>query len=89
MALAAGSILPQFNAKSYARIIGANERIQVSVMGINSRGKALARNFAAQKYCDVIHICDVDTRAITTCLTALKERQTLKAGNIYRYPHIA
>ena len=33
-------------------------------MGVNSRGKALARNFARQKNCEVLHICDVDSRAI-------------------------
>ncbi|HEA21439.1 MAG TPA: Gfo/Idh/MocA family oxidoreductase [Pricia antarctica] len=79
MAFMAGSILPQFSAKSYANIMGANERINVSVMGVNSRGNALAQNFAAQNNASVIHICDVDSRAITNCLIALKERQTVEA----------
>ena len=79
MVAVAGSLMPAFSAKSYARIIGSNERIQVSVMGVNSRGNALAQNFAAQDNCDVIHICDVDSRAITKCLTALKNRQTIEA----------
>ena len=39
----AGGILPQFNARSYAQILGANENINVSVMGLNGRGTALAR----------------------------------------------
>ena len=79
MAFVAGSLLPQFSAKGYARIIGANERIKVSVMGVNSRGNALAKNFASQNNCDVIHICDVDSRAISKCLTALKDLQTIGA----------
>lgn len=79
MAAVAGSLMPYFNAKSYARIIGSNERIQVSVMGVNSRGNALAQNFATQKSCDVLHICDVDSRAIVKCLTALKVRQNIGA----------
>lgn len=79
MAVVASSLIPSFSAKSYARIIGSNNRIQVSVMGVNSRGSALAQNFAAQDNCDVIHICDVDSRAITKCLTALKNRQTIEA----------
>ena len=74
-ALSVGGILPGFNAKSYARIVGANKKIVVSVMGVNSRGKALARNFAIQNNCEVAHICDVDARAITTCIDALKDRQ--------------
>ncbi|WP_425235463.1 Gfo/Idh/MocA family protein [Ulvibacterium sp.] len=79
MALMAGGILPHFSAKSYARILGANERILASVMGVNSRGNALAQNFAGQDNCDVVHICDVDQRAITKCIDALKARQTVKA----------
>lgn len=79
MALMAGGILPHFSAKSYARILGANERILASVMGVNSRGSALAQNFAGQDNCDVIHICDADKRAITKCIDALKARQTIEA----------
>ncbi len=79
LAFMAGSILPQFSAKSYANILGSNETINVSVMGVNSRGNALAQNFAAQNNSNVIHVCDVDSRAITNCLTALKERQTVEA----------
>ncbi|WP_282159892.1 Gfo/Idh/MocA family protein [Ulvibacterium marinum] len=79
MALVAGGVLPHFSAKSYARILGSNERILASVMGVNSRGNALAQNFASQDNCDVIHICDVDQRAITKCIDALKERQTVGA----------
>jgi len=78
-ALMAGGVLPQFSAQSYARILGANDKVRASVMGVNSRGNALATNFAQQDICDVIHICDVDSRAITKCLTNLKDRQSIKA----------
>ncbi|MBV6640574.1 MAG: twin-arginine translocation signal domain-containing protein, partial [Cyclobacteriaceae bacterium] len=59
--LMAGGVLPAFSAKSYSRIIGANETLNVSVMGVNSRGKSLAQNFARQDNFEVIHICDVDS----------------------------
>ncbi|MDP4186332.1 MAG: Gfo/Idh/MocA family oxidoreductase, partial [Bacteroidota bacterium] len=62
-----GGVLSGFTAKSYNRIIGSNERIKVSMMGVNSRGAALAQNFAKQKDCEIIHICDVDKRAIERC----------------------
>ena len=75
-ALTVGGILPGFSAKSYARIAGANNKIIVSVMGVNTRGKALARNFANQKNCEIAHICDVDSRAITACMEAIKDRQS-------------
>lgn len=78
MAFVAGSVLPQFSAKSYAQIIGSNERINVSMMGVNSRGNALAQNFASQNNCNVIHVCDVDSRAISVCTSALKEHQSNK-----------
>ncbi|GLR16379.1 Gfo/Idh/MocA family protein [Portibacter lacus] len=78
-AMMAGGVLPKFSAKSYDRILGANEKIRASVMGVNSRGNSLATNFAQQDICDVIHVCDVDSRAITNCLTNLKERQSINA----------
>ncbi len=79
--LIVGGILPGFSAQSYARIIGSNENIKVSIMGVNSRGKALAVNFARQKNCEVVHICDVDIRAIEKCNKALQEMQALKPIN--------
>ena len=77
-AISIGGILPAMSAKSYGRIIGSNERIAVSVMGVNSRGKALASNFAQQKDCDVLHICDVDSRAILACQKRLEASQEIK-----------
>jgi predicted dehydrogenase len=76
--LSFGGILPAFSAKSYARIIGSNERIRISVMGVNSRGKALALNFARQENCELAHICDVDSRAILNCQKELETSQDIK-----------
>jgi predicted dehydrogenase len=75
-AISVGGVLPAFSAKSYANIVNANNKIVVSMMGVNSRGKALAKNFARQENCEVAHICDVDSRAITACAEAIKDRQT-------------
>lgn len=75
-AISVGGILPGLTAKSYSNILGANDKIVVSVMGVNSRGKSLAKNFARQENCEVAHICDVDSRAITACAEAIKDRQT-------------
>lgn len=72
-ALSLGGILPGFSSKSYASILGANERIKVSVMGVNSRGGALARNFARQPNCEVLYLADVDHRAIEKCGAAVEE----------------
>ena len=78
LAVSVGGILPAFSAKSYGRIIGSNEKIMVSMMGVNSRGKALAASFAQQKDCEVIHICDVDSRAIEKCKDAVSKHQDIQ-----------
>lgn len=78
-AVSFGGILPAFSAKSYNNIIGANERFRVSMMGVNSRGKALAENFASQHNSEIIHICDVDSRAISACQTAISKFQKTPA----------
>ncbi|HEV7330837.1 MAG TPA: Gfo/Idh/MocA family oxidoreductase [Flavisolibacter sp.] len=62
-AVCIGGILPGFSAKSYAGIIGANDRVRIASMGVNSRGLALGSNFAKQANSEVIYACDVDTRA--------------------------
>ena len=76
--LMAGGILPGFSAESYRRILGANDKIRASIMGVNSRGNALAQNFAFQKDCDLLHICDVDSRAITKCMGNVEKVQDIK-----------
>ncbi|MFC4870812.1 Gfo/Idh/MocA family protein [Negadavirga shengliensis] len=74
-ALSFGGALTGFSAKSYAQIIGANDRIKVSVMGVNGRGNALAQNFARQDNCRIIHICDVDSRAMEKSIAAVGKIQ--------------
>lgn len=75
VAISFGGVLSGFTPKSYAKIIGANDRIKASVMGVNSRGYALAVNFANQENCEVIHICDVDRLASEKCITGVAEVQ--------------
>ena len=77
-ALSLGGILPSFSAKSYQNILGANEKIRVACMGVNSRGLAVGKNFAHQKNCEVLHVCDVDSRAADICIDAIGKIQTTK-----------
>jgi len=77
-AISIGAVLPGFTAESYRRIIGANEKIRTSIMGVNSRGLALAQNFAFQKECDLLHVCDVDSRAMDRCISTVQEVQGFK-----------
>ena len=67
-----GGVLPGFSAKSYARIVGANDRIRVGAAGVNARGFALANNFCKQKNCEVIYVCDVDKRAIEKSIASTR-----------------
>jgi len=77
-AISIGAVLPGFTAESYRRIIGANEKIRTSIMGVNSRGFSLAQNFAFQKECDLLHVCDVDSRAMEKCISKVQEVQGFK-----------
>ncbi len=74
-AVSVGGILPGFGAKSYANIIGANNRIRVASMGVNSRGLAVGTNFARQKNCEVAYCCEVDTRAADKFIDAVEKVQ--------------
>lgn len=49
--------------KSYGRIMGANDRIHVAVMGTNSRGHYLTQKFI-ELGCTVDYVCDVDSRVV-------------------------
>ncbi len=55
-----------------------SDQIAVAVMGVRSRGKALARTFAAAKDCTVSYICEVDDRYVADCLSAVAEYQDVK-----------
>lgn len=73
-----GGILPGFSAKSYGSILGANDRITVASMGVNSRGSALGANFANQPNCEVLYACDVDTRAAEKYISRVEKSQNKK-----------
>ena len=77
-ALTVGGVLPGFSAKSYSNIIGANDKIRVGAIGVNSRGMALATNFAKQQGCEITRICDVDSRAIAKCITSIEKAASYK-----------
>ena len=60
-------------AASYKSVVGANEKIRIGVIGVNSRGRAIAQCLAKLPECEVTCVCDVDTRAIATCQEAVKK----------------
>jgi predicted dehydrogenase len=62
-----------FSAKSYANIVGANERINMAVMGTNGRGAGMAQNFQKFPDTNVIYVCDVEEKALAKGLEAVKK----------------
>ena len=67
--MSVGGVLPGFSASSYSRIVGANELIRLSIVGVNGRGTALSSNFARMPGGEVATICDCDQRAINKCIS--------------------
>jgi hypothetical protein len=71
-----GGTAKGFSAKSYNRIIGANETIRVGVIGVNGRGDGMSGVIASQKNTAVSYICDVDSRAIPKAIkTVMNAKQ--------------
>ena len=48
-ALALGGIGYGFSAESYSRIIGANDRIRMGIMGTNGRGRKYGRQLCTSE----------------------------------------
>jgi predicted dehydrogenase len=62
-----------FSAKSYANIVGANERVQMAVMGTNGRGAGMAKRFQSLKEVNVLYVCDVEEHALAKGLEAVQK----------------
>lgn len=63
---AVGTAVVAMTARSYGNIIGANDRVNVAVIGTRSRGKSLLGDLIKSKFANVTHICDVDSRVLDT-----------------------
>ena len=66
-----------FSAKSYGRILGANDRINVAVIGLRGRGKDLMNSFT-EMYDDGVFVktvCDVDTQFLDPSVKRVAENQ--------------
>jgi predicted dehydrogenase len=59
--VAAAGAVTRWSARSYAAIVGANDRVQFGVIGLNGRGGAhLSSLKANEKVARITHVCDVD-----------------------------
>lgn len=53
-----------FSARSYANILGANDRVQLAVAGLNGRGGGLVGSILECNNAVINYLCDVDHRAM-------------------------
>jgi len=74
-----------FSAKSYSKILGANDRVHVAVIGVHSRGQAHIRGYANVPNAEVNYVCDVEENALNSGMEqARKFKQNPKAIHDFR-----
>ena len=73
-AILAGGILPGFSAKSYSRIIGANEKVNIAVAGFHNRGIGHIRTYSSLEDVNVTALCDVDQRLFPRGIKEIEDR---------------
>ncbi len=62
------------SAKSYARILGANDRLNFAVIGLNGRAYAHLSSLKANKSdVRITHVCDVDTNILKKFAAATRQ----------------
>lgn len=59
-----------------------SDKLIVGIMGVNSRGNALAKAFARTPNVEVGYICDVDARAMNKCIDGLSNTQQKKPKGV-------
>ncbi|HEX4750858.1 MAG TPA: Gfo/Idh/MocA family oxidoreductase [Bryobacteraceae bacterium] len=61
-------------AKSYGRIVGANDRVNFAVIGLHSRAYAHLSSLKANEKCaNITHVCDVDSNTLTKFAAAVQK----------------
>ena len=70
----AGGILPGFSAKSYSRIIGANEKVNIAVAGFHNRGIGHIRTYSSLENVNVTALCDIDQRLFPKGIKEIEDR---------------
>ncbi len=70
-------------ARSYARVIGANDRIQLGIIGSGGRGRSLMNSFNKfPELCEFIAVCDVYEPNVNQALKL--SRENAKSGIDYK-----
>lgn len=69
-----------FSARSYASILGANDRFRVAVCGVNGRGKNHISGFSGLENTQIVYLVDPDSKVLDTRVNELREQGGLSAG---------
>jgi predicted dehydrogenase len=75
-AVAAGAI--SFSTSSYARAIGANNRLRIAVVGLNGRGKSHIGGYLDQPNVEIAYLVDPDQQVLDKTMNNLKEKAGAK-----------
>jgi len=62
-----------FSAKSYASIIGANERFRMAICGVNGRGKSHIGGFGKLDNLEIAYLVDPDSQILEQRVNTLKD----------------
>lgn len=73
-ALAAATLASTMPITSFANVIGANDKLNIAIMGVNSRGNYLSGKFGEAENTQITFICDVDQRAIDKTIQKVYEK---------------
>ncbi len=73
-ALAAASAT--FTARSWSQVTGANNDIRLAIVGLNGRGKEIARDYRSMKGVRIVALCDVDTAILDRELAVARKADT-------------
>jgi len=74
LAIGAAGLAAGTTAKSYARILGSNERLNFAVIGLNGRGYAhLSSLNANRSAAHISHVCDVDGNILNKFASAVQK----------------
>ena len=72
---ATGSTVAALTAAQYSRVLGANDRLQTAVIGVNGRGRSHIRAVAANSGMQVAAIVDIDQAVAEKAVAYTKQHQ--------------
>lgn len=74
VALGTAGLAVGLNAKSYSRVIGANDRVNFAIIGLHGRAGAHLESIRSCTNTMVTHVCDVDRRELDKFAASVKAK---------------